>query len=189
MVDFRAVYAEMLDDQLLNLAQEVDGLSPDARSALIHELRTRSLSQGDISDYAKHLRRIETAALPIEPIAHWINGVGTGIYGKRAFSPDGSFVTTKWIILFWLPLFPLRSLRVRLVGPIWNRKYLTLAILKTDIRQAINVYAYFALLLVGLVVLRRIRADSVVCLVSGSIWLCIPWAARSAGWHRMARTE
>jgi hypothetical protein len=41
------------------------------------------------------------------------NGTGTRIYGKRDFLSDGSFVTTNWVTFFWVPLFPLSSLRVR----------------------------------------------------------------------------
>lgn len=33
--------------------------------------------------------------------------------GQRDFWPDGSSVTTKWIIAFFVPLVPLRSLRVK----------------------------------------------------------------------------
>jgi hypothetical protein len=41
------------------------------------------------------------------------NGCGTAIYGKRDFLDDGSFVTTKWVIFFWIPIVPLNSMRVR----------------------------------------------------------------------------
>jgi cation transport ATPase len=41
------------------------------------------------------------------------NGVGTTAYGRRDFLADGSFVTTKWIIFLYIPLFPLCSMRVR----------------------------------------------------------------------------
>lgn len=43
------------------------------------------------------------------------NGIGTTVYGKRDFHSDGSFVTTKWVIFLWIPLFPLCSMRVRRV--------------------------------------------------------------------------
>ena len=34
------------------------------------------------------------------------------LYGKRDFERDGSYVTTEWISLAWLPFIPFRSLRV-----------------------------------------------------------------------------
>jgi hypothetical protein len=42
-----------------------------------------------------------------------INGTGTKVYGKRDFRTDSSFVTTKWITFLWVPLVPLRSMRVK----------------------------------------------------------------------------
>lgn len=42
-----------------------------------------------------------------------INGTGTKAYGKRDFRTDGSFITTKWITFLWIPLIPLRSMRVK----------------------------------------------------------------------------
>ncbi len=40
------------------------------------------------------------------------NGIGTKYYGKREFEPDESYVTTEWITLLYVPLLPIRSLRV-----------------------------------------------------------------------------
>lgn len=42
-----------------------------------------------------------------------VKGVGTIYYGQAEIRPDASFVTTEWIILFSIPLIPLRSFRVR----------------------------------------------------------------------------
>lgn len=39
-------------------------------------------------------------------------GCGTKFYGKRDEGPDGSYITTEWITLVYLPLIPLRSFRV-----------------------------------------------------------------------------
>src|SRR5271165_1543903 len=40
------------------------------------------------------------------------NGCGTRYYGNRDTGPDGSFVTTEWITFVYLPIFPIRSMRV-----------------------------------------------------------------------------
>lgn len=45
-----------------------------------------------------------------------INGVGTAYYGNRDRSPDGSYVTTLFFALLYVPLLPLRSFRVLPVG-------------------------------------------------------------------------
>lgn len=41
-----------------------------------------------------------------------INGCGTRYYGSREVGPDGSYVTTEWITFVYVPLFPIRSMRV-----------------------------------------------------------------------------
>jgi hypothetical protein len=39
-------------------------------------------------------------------------GFGTGFVGRTDRRPDGSYITTEWLILAFLPVFPLRSYRV-----------------------------------------------------------------------------
>ena len=41
-----------------------------------------------------------------------LNGCGTRYYGRRDESPDGSYVTTQWVTLFYIPLVPIASYRV-----------------------------------------------------------------------------
>lgn len=38
-----------------------------------------------------------------------ISGFGTAYVGKRDIAPDGSHVTTEWVMLFYLPVIPIRS--------------------------------------------------------------------------------
>ncbi len=45
-----------------------------------------------------------------------VNGIGTTFYGQSEFDSDGSFVTTKWFVIGFLPLIPLSSTRVRGAG-------------------------------------------------------------------------
>lgn len=40
------------------------------------------------------------------------NGIGTTYYGECDFRADGSYVTTEWVSLFYLPLLPLKSVRL-----------------------------------------------------------------------------
>lgn len=40
-------------------------------------------------------------------------GCGTTFYGERDFLIDGTWVTTEWLTLFYVPLVPLRSVRIR----------------------------------------------------------------------------
>jgi len=41
-----------------------------------------------------------------------VNGCGTRYYGKRRFNPDGSYITTNFVCLLFIPLIPLHSVRV-----------------------------------------------------------------------------
>lgn len=43
-------------------------------------------------------------------------GCGDVFYGERDYWPDGSYVTTRWFALCYVPLVPLESLRLREVG-------------------------------------------------------------------------
>ena len=40
------------------------------------------------------------------------NGIGTKYYGNRDVAPDGSYVTTEWIVFAYFPIAPIRSVRV-----------------------------------------------------------------------------
>ncbi len=56
--------------------------------------------------------------------AYSINGFGTRYYGQRDFRPDGSYITTEWIVLAFVPIVPFRSLRVRYMGEGDSKAYL-----------------------------------------------------------------
>jgi hypothetical protein len=47
------------------------------------------------------------------PGAANVNGFGTTYYGERDYREDGSYVTTEWVVAFFLPLYPVRSHRLR----------------------------------------------------------------------------
>lgn len=46
-----------------------------------------------------------------------LQGIGTAYYGKSNRNPqDNSYITTKWFVLFLLPIIPLKSLRIIKIG-------------------------------------------------------------------------
>ena len=49
--------------------------------------------------------------------AYTLQGIGTTFYGQRDFRRDGTYITTEWIVFFFFPILPIRSLRLRYVGP------------------------------------------------------------------------
>lgn len=40
------------------------------------------------------------------------NGIGTKYYGQRELADDGSFITTEWFVLAYIPIIPIGSFRV-----------------------------------------------------------------------------
>jgi hypothetical protein len=45
-------------------------------------------------------------------MARTFQGFGTSFVGQRDFGADGSYITTEWVVLFFVPVVPLRSFRV-----------------------------------------------------------------------------
>lgn len=45
-------------------------------------------------------------------MAFTIHGIGTQFYGERDYWPDGSFITTEWMVLAYVPIAPTFSKRV-----------------------------------------------------------------------------
>lgn len=78
-----------------------------------------------------------------------INGIGTKFYGNRERGNDGSYVTTEWIVFAYLPVIPIRSLRVLPAGRgtnalIYNsQSYLTQPV-PMCWAQIRNVYVFLA---------------------------------------------
>jgi Flp pilus assembly protein TadD len=47
------------------------------------------------------------------PSMHTVNGIGTTFYGRRDFDPEsGTYVGTHWLVLLFIPIFPLGAYRV-----------------------------------------------------------------------------
>ena len=69
-----------------------------------------------------------------------INGFGRTLYGKRDFDSDGSYITTKWLIMVFFPIVPSESLRVRDLG---GGEYEILEELPVCWPQALQTYAYW----------------------------------------------
>jgi hypothetical protein len=185
MADYQDTYSRMSNDELLNLAQEADELAPLGKVALNTELEKRKLGPAEIAEQLEYLRSVEIEAARKRPLAQTFNGFGTKIYGKRDFEPDGSFLTTKWVVFFWIPLVPLKSLRVRYVGPGdasalpgWSRKYLVYAEYGPHTRQVVAVYSFMISVLVGARALDWLHADSLVASGAFAVWASAPWLLR-----------
>jgi hypothetical protein len=76
-------------------------------------------------------------------------GVGTIYYGECDLDLSGSFVTTEWIVFFYFPLLPLRSIRLRRAPGedvnlvIYNEKaYEIVSRVRLNIAQVLRTYAF-----------------------------------------------
>jgi hypothetical protein len=117
--ELREHYRRVSNDDLLAQAVNVGGLTDAARQVVADELSRRALTSNDVEAYREYLRNAEILNPRLTagtPIATRVNGCGTCLLHERDHCPDGSYVVTKWLCLYWIPVFPLQSLRVRRVG-------------------------------------------------------------------------
>jgi len=86
-------------------------------------------------------------------MAFTLNGIGTRYCGVR-WLPDGTYVTTEWVVIFFIPLIPIRSLRVV------SEEYTFSALgagfpfkaqrIPLDIRMVLGLYVRAAISILGL---------------------------------------
>jgi hypothetical protein len=78
------------------------------------------------------------------------HGIGTMTYGQRDYWPDGSFVTTEWIVVAWVPIAPLSSMRLARTNggkPLARRNsegYYVYEETAPNPRQVVSVYCWLA---------------------------------------------
>lgn len=108
----RDYYSELDDARLVQLATELSTLTPIARTILIAELSRRGLDNGEINKYQAEpsMWELQSAGLPI---AHQVNGCGTTLLGRWDERPGGSYMTGKWITIFFIPVWRVTTMRVR----------------------------------------------------------------------------
>jgi hypothetical protein len=73
------------------------------------------------------------------------NGIGSTYYGTKDRYPDGSFITTEWFILLYLPIIPIRSMRVIFGGRrgglfSTSMSYIVVEEIKLDWQQVLSTY-------------------------------------------------
>src|ERR1700735_2585051 len=80
-----------------------------------------------------------------------VNGIGTTLLGARDFRADGTYNTTEWVTFLFVPLVPLRGLRIlpvdkpylRPLGASWE--FRTIEKGRPNLRQVLSVYGWWAL--------------------------------------------
>lgn len=194
--NFAIIYPGMSDDEILYVACEASDLREEARETLNGELRKRKLTEKDISAYREHLASIRRGEMAANQkyVARSFLGVGTTIYGKRDFHSDGSYTTAKWATLFWVPIFPLGSVRVGKTAPgsatacpslsehyishffTWTSKYWVYCKEPLDKKQVLFVYAF--VLVLFLTVKRAEHTSPRASLVHLGALCLVPWVLR-----------
>lgn len=131
--DFARHYAALTDEELLRLALTPDQLTDDAMLALNAELGIRRLATPEhLANFreqeTERKREIarNTGEFFLRPY-----GIGRVRFGKAERKTDSEsgleeFTTTLFVVLFWLPLIPSGTYRVRLLS--------TRGFLRRDIR-------------------------------------------------------
>jgi hypothetical protein len=79
-----------------------------------------------------------------------INGIGTTLPGARDFRADGTYTTTEWATVLYVPLVPLRGLRILPVHKpglqfLGSWKYHTIEESRPNLRQVLSVYGCWTL--------------------------------------------
>jgi hypothetical protein len=198
-MDYRSTYPGMSNDEILHLATDRSALRTDALPLLDAELNKRGLSEADVDEYRRHLAATPPGNFPGKEqfVASATNGFGTTIYGKRDFWPDGSYITTKWVILFWIPLVPVISMRVNKVGSSdilpgwftqdrWSTQYVVYSKEPLNLKQVVFLYSYVLLLIGGFSAIANL--DGSLSFVPSLIFLpalILPWVLRRCARERV----
>jgi hypothetical protein len=185
MPDYRQTYSAMNDDELLNLAAQQGSLLPEAQWALTSVLAERRLSSNDVEEQSQWREQAEFEQDYKDPLSFSFHGFGTDIYGKRDFKADGSFITTKWIILFLIPLVPLKSFRIAPINEARHRfsflslkQYRIIDEFRPNLRQVAFIYAYEIVLICAVSRLLFTMGSLTVFYAIVALWACVPWLLR-----------
>lgn len=81
-----------------------------------------------------------------------INGFGTTFYGECDFIQDGSYISTYWLILAYVPIIPLYSVRIFHADKalIMGSSQYQLAKLPIHWKQVFRTYGYLLAILLGI---------------------------------------
>jgi hypothetical protein len=130
--------------ELIAMFSDPQDWTPEALDAAKVELHRRGL------DPEKHSQNVSKPVTPFVPTTRGprsFNGIGTTYYGKRDFKKDETYITTEWHVFFWIPLIPIRSLRVKYIGHsegdfVSSEQYLVSERTRPNRRQVAYIYSY-----------------------------------------------
>jgi hypothetical protein len=112
-----------------------------------------------------------------------IRGFGTIFYGERDYGINGSHITTEWFAIAYIPIAPLRSIRIlpTAVSP----GYTIVENTNLNPRQVFYVYGLTVFVVCcGVAVLKFDLASFAIPALAA---LCAPWILRHRALNRMKR--
>jgi hypothetical protein len=122
-------------------------------------------------------------------LAFTYHGFGVLNYGKREFQSNGSYITTSWVVCFYIPIVPLNSKRVVLSSEVKYYRFRpkrTLVVLEKTKRnwtQVFSVYAWFGAELATLIITELQQTWWIAS--PGILLLALPWWLRRRALERM----
>src|SRR5437899_6194648 len=119
-------------------------------------------------------------------MAFTFNGIGTTFYGARDFALDGSYTTTEWFVFVYVPISPLRSLRIRNVQGGKNlvfyssEQYAVYSKGRPNLKQVLSIYGWCAALvacagLEKVPVVGQVPFLPITCMIAVAF---LPWILR-----------
>lgn len=118
--DFAKEYSGRLDEDLLRLVLVSSDLTDEARLALTSELTRRGLSEQQVREFemeeTERKQQLESETGKLFFLPHYGIGRNRFCKGDCVFdevSGFEEFTTTIFVILFWIPLVPTGTFRVR----------------------------------------------------------------------------
>jgi len=163
--DFAAEYASRPDDDLQRLALDAKDLVPEAQQALTAELSRRGLANHEQSHQFKVIEEARQRKLALDSRKIWNQpAFGCGVrpyfrWNRTRHEATGEieYTTTAFFVLFYLPLVPTGTWRVRAPKGSWRGSNLhVLNRLPLNWPQALLVWTVALLLLLALVIAIRL---------------------------------
>ena len=128
-------YEHFTDDQITNLATQMEDLTAEAKSAIQIELVRRNITPDMVRSYQEESSKIEREEMLKIRIGTY-RGIGRMLFGKTSYSFDAlsgdeTFETTLWFVFLYFPLVPIAGYEIRRKRQenwwekIWTNKELT----------------------------------------------------------------
>ncbi len=108
----RGNYERMDDADLLNILRDWGDLTSTAQRLLAVELEKRGITDSQVSQFEARLKAWDMADRASR-IATQVYGCGTALFNYRNRRPDGSYLVTKWVTVFWIPILSLGDMRIK----------------------------------------------------------------------------